>query len=605
MSLKEFNIEKIFISTCLIIWVILQLLFNSIIKIDDIYLRDIHVFFLIFLSGLIYKKENKFIKFLISIISLFVFSYLLINYKVIAQRGGYTYSFDLFIAFLAILIVIFIGFRVNKNLTFLAIFFLSYLYWGKFLPEGIGHTGFSIKRILNYMFWGTQGIFGIGIGVSATYIFMFVLFGSFLKFSGFSNFINDISLSLVGKSRGGPAKVAIIASALMGMINGSAIANVVTTGTITIPMMKETGYDENFSAAVEAASSTGGQFCPPIMGAAAFVMAEFLQIPYYKVMVSAIIPSFLFYFGLMVCVSLEAIRLDLSPSNKKVDFKKLLREKFQLALPILLLLILMFKGYSPIYASGIGIISVVFVSFFNRETKMGLRKILKASLEGASSAISVGVSCILIGLIIGSVSLSGLGLNFGDMVLNLIGHTNIFLGAIMVMIMSVILGMGLPGVAAYVIVVAVSVPVMVKLGVSPLAAHLFCLIYACLSNITPPVAISSYVASSIAKGSMYKTSMNALKIGISGFIIPFFFINEPALIFASNDTLLSLRVIGGAIIGVYGICVGVIGFYKKNLNLIKRILLILGGVLLINPSIITDIFGVVIIISCLFTERKI
>ena len=356
---------------------------------------------------------------------------------------------------------------LSGNLAVIALVFLSYFaWWGRFVPGTFGTAAFTLKRVIKSLVFDTIGILGTGAGVSATYIFVFVLFGAFLKYSGFSQFINDISLTLVGRSPGGPAKVSVIASALMGMINGSAIANVATTGTITIPLMKKTGYRKEFAGAVEAVASTGGQFTPPIMGAVGFVMAEFMSVSYTKVMLAAAIPAFLYYLGLLWSVHLEAKRLGLSglsPENIP-RAAEVLRARGHLLLPLVVLLYMMFRGYTPLYAAIIAIFVTVPVSWLRRETRMGPALILKAVAEGSRSAIGVGISCLIIGVIIGSVNMTGLGVNFGNLILRVVGEGQLFLGGVLVMVMSIILGMGVPGVAAYVIVYAVAVPVLRQVG---------------------------------------------------------------------------------------------------------------------------------------------
>lgn len=602
----------------IVIWTAFQLYYNTIGALDAITLRALHAMFLVLFTFLLYpsyKSEKRQRKIppiwdmALIVLEIFLFAFIVINYKKIAMAGGYLTSRELIVAGLVILVVLEAGRRTSKNLAILAIVFLTYNYWGKFIPGALGHTGLGLRRILGHMVWGSQGIFGVGIGVSATYIFLFVLFGAFLKHSGFSNFINDLALAIVGKSPGGPAKVAVIASALLGMINGSAIANVATTGTITIPMMKKTGYSSEFSGAVEAVASTGGQFCPPIMGAVGFVMAEFLGITYTKVMVAATLPAFLYYFGIMISVHLEAKRLGLKGISVEniPNAIEVIKKQGYLALPLVVLLAMMFLGYTPIYSAVVATFSTVISANLKKETRMDLRKILVAIEEGAKSAISVGVSCVLIGLIIGTVSLTGLGLNFGNLILRIVGDGQLLLGGFMVMIMSVILGMGVPGVAAYVIVVAVAVPVLVNVGALPIAAHMFCLIYACLSNITPPVAMSSYVAAGIAKSDMTKTSLIAVKLGITGFLIPFFFLNNPVLLLGAAEgisTMIIIRSVATAIIGVFCISAGFEGMLLKPCNYIMRALLIISGLLAIHPGIVTDLLGICVIISILLIQKS-
>lgn len=597
----------------LLTWVVFQLYFATFGAMDAIIFRAYHAMFLIFFSLLsipITKEVNKenvlssslfrLVNWIIILLAIFSFSYFIINFNRLALSGGYLSPVDKLVAGIGIFTVFESARRASKNLAILALVFLSYLFWGRFVGGELATANFTISRVLSHMFWGSQGIFGIGIGVSATYIFLFVVFGSFLKHSGFSNFINDISMALVGRSPGGPAKVAVIASAFMGMMNGSAIANVATTGTITIPLMKKTGYSKDFAAAVEAVSSTGGQFCPPIMGAVGFVMAEYLGIPYTKVMLAAILPAFLYYLGLMISVHLEAKSLGLSGVSKENIPNAILvfKERGHLLLPLFVLLFMMFLGFTPVMAAVCSIFSTIIAANLRKSTKMGLGKIIEAAIEGAISSLSVGISCILIGLIIGTVSLSGLGINFGNLIIRLAGNNSIFFIAFMVMVMSVILGMGVPGVAAYVIVVAVAVPVLVGAGANPIAAHMFCLIYACLSNITPPVAMSSYVASGIANSNMTKTSLIALRIGISGFIVPFFFLQNPILLLDGVGTYPILEIFRGvftAVVGVIALATASQGLIFAKLTMVERTALFLAGLSTIDKALITDIGGVVVI----------
>ena len=299
------------------------------------------------------------------LLSVFSFGYLILNYTRVAQNAGRVSDFELVIAAVALALVFEAARRASGNLAVLAAVFLAYNWFGQFLPGRLGHNGFTLKRVLATQFWGTQGLLGTGVGVSATYIFLFVVFGAFLKYSGFSKFINDFSLTLVGQSPGGPAKVAVLASALMGMINGSAIANVATTGTITIPLMKQTGYKKEFAGAVEAVASTGGQFCPPIMGAVGFVMAEFLNLNYTTVMLAAVVPALLYYLGLLFAVHFEAKRLGLSGLSKEniPDAMKVLKEQGHLVIPLVVLIAIMFMGYTPLYAAVIAIFVTIAASW--------------------------------------------------------------------------------------------------------------------------------------------------------------------------------------------------------------------------------------------------
>ena len=616
-------VEKAF-TAALIIWAIFQVWANTFGTLGAVKLRTTHIMFLLPLAITLYptfKKERRRRKslpvwdYLIIALTIGCYGYILWRYDALARTGRLNNT-DVWIGVLCLLLVFETARRTSRNLVIIALIFLSYFaVWGKYIPGTFGTSAFTLKRIIKALVWDTGGILGTGANVSATYIFVFVLFGAFLKYSGFSQFINDIALTLVGRSPGGPAKVAVLASALMGMINGSAIANVATTGTITIPLMKKTGYQKDFAAAVEAVASTGGQFTPPIMGAVGFVMAEFMAISYTKVMLAAAIPAFLYYLGLIYSVHLEAKRLGLSglaPENIP-QAGKVLRERGHLLIPLVVLMVLMFRGYTPLFAAIVATVVIVPVSWLRKDTRMDLKTIIKATAEGSRSAISIGVSCVIIGVVIGSVNMTSLGLNFGNLILKVVGDGQLFLGGLMVMIMSTILGMGVPGVAAYVIVYVVAVPVLRATGATEMAANLFCLIYACLSNITPPVAMSSYVAAGIADSNMTKTSLIAMKLGIAGFVLPFFFLNNPVLLYGSTEGVAlseTIRAFATSSVGVLALAAGLAGLpiqkYDKSvtaLRVVCRLMLIVGGVLFVNPSLATDVLGLVLIAAEIAVDK--
>ena len=364
--------------------------------------------------------------------------------------------------------------------------------------------------------------------------------------------------------------------------------------TITIPLMKRTGYKNEFSAAVEATASTGGQFCPPVMGAAGFIMAEFLNASYTTVMIAALAPAFLYYLGLIMSVHFEAKRLGLTgiPEEDIPSAREVLKNGWHLMIPLIVLITVMVLGKSPLYAATLAIPVTVASSWLRKDTRMTWDKIIAACVEGAKGAVTVGVSCLLIGVIIGTVTLTSLGLNLGYMILSGFTGSNIYFVGLLVMIISVILGMGVPGVAAYVIVQAVAVPVLLKAGALPLAAHMFCLIYACLSNITPPVAISCYVAAGIAKADQTKTGLIAVRLALAGFIIPLFFLANPVLLpLAGNHAAATILAVASAAIGTVMLSGGLEGWLLAKQRWIERILCVAAGLLLLYPGTITDIIG--------------
>ncbi len=595
---------KTVITVLMVIWVIFQLWFSTFGIISAINLRAIHCLFLLMFTFLLYppvKKQNQDLKhpqaadIILIAMAFFAFGFLILKYTEIARSGGRIDTFQMVIAVIGIMVVFEAGRRTSRNLAILAAIFLAYNYFGRFIGGYLGHNGFTFKRVLITQFWGTQGILGTGAGVSATYIFLFVVFGAFLKHSGFTRFINDLSLTLVGRTPGGPAKVAVIASALLGMVNGSAVANVATTGTITIPMMKRTGYKKEFAAAVEATASTGGQFCPPVMGAAGFIMAEFLDVRYSVVIAAALVPAFLYYLGLMMSVHFEARKLGLSGVREEniPSAKEVLRNGWHLMIPLVVLITVMVIGKSPLYAATVAIPVTVASSWIRKDTRMTWDRIVAACVEGAKGAVTVGVSCLLIGVIIGTVTLTSLGLNLGYMILNGFTGSNIYIVGLLVMLISVILGMGVPGIAAYVIVQAVAVPVLLKAGAVPLAAHMFCLIYACLSNITPPVAISCYVAAGIADADQTKTGLIAVRLALAGFIVPLFFLANPVLLPLAQEGAAFTTVMAAitASAGTVMLAGGLEGWFAVREHWIERILFIAAALLLLYPGTVTDVAG--------------
>ena len=603
------------ITTLAVVWVLFQLWFSTFGIITAINLRAVHCLFLLLFAFLLYPAQKSLgndrpsvLDYLLIALSFAAFGYLIVKYTQVARLGGRIDSFQMCVALVGILVVFEAGRRVSRNLAILALIFLSYNFLGRFIPGSLGHNGFTLKRILITQFWGTQGILGTGAGAFASYIFLFVVFGAFLKYSGFSDFISNLALSLVGKTPGGPAKVAVIASALLGMVNGSAVANVATTGTITIPMMKKAGYKKEFAAAVEATSSTGGQFCPPVMGAVGFIMAEFLGLSYTKVLMAATVPAFLYYLGLLMSVHFEAKRLGLcGVSQEEIPrTRDVLKEGWHLMIPLVVLIGVMVAGRSPIFAAALAIPVTVAASWIKKDTRMTWDKIVASCSEGAKGAITVGVPCLLIGVIISTVTLTSLGLNIGYMITNGFASGSIFLVGLLVMIISVVLGMGVPGVAAYVIVQAVAVPVLLRAGVIPLAAHMFCLIYACLSNITPPVAISCFVASGIASSDQSKTALLSVRLALVGFIIPFFFLSNPVLLPSAQSTTFfqSFSAILTAAIGTVLLSGALEGYFMTKLHWAERVLFAAASLLLLFPGVRTDIIGLVMAVALIVVQLR-
>ncbi len=423
---------------------------------------------------------------------------------------------------------------VGLPLVIVAILFLSYAFLGPYLPGDLNHKGFTFDELSNFLFWTTEGVFGIPLGACATFVIVFIIFGVFLDKFGAGEFFIKLAYSLTGKVRGGPALTAVVSSGLMGMVSGSAVSNVVTTGAFTIPLMKRIGYDSTFAGAVEAVASTGGQFMPPVMGVAAFVMADMTDIPYWKIAIAAFLPAFLYFFSIGLMVYIEALKKGLKPvsSEELPSLIKTLAEGWHFIFPVIVLVhYLMVLRYSPSKAGFYTVITTVVVGVLNsliRKRTFSLRKLFEGLIEGAMTMIPVTVASATAGVVIGIVSLTGLGVLFSSIVIGLAGG-KLFPTLFLTMVACIILGMGVPTTAAYILTAILAVPALLKLNIPTMQAHLFVLYFAVLSFITPPVALSAYAASSIAGTNAMKTGFEAWRLGLAGFIVPYLFVYHPAL----------------------------------------------------------------------------
>lgn len=587
------------------LWSLFQLA-AVIIKPDAMILRPLHAGFILATIFLL-SGWQKPLRLFLAVASMLIISMMLYRWPIIAGQGGWVEGPDLWLAAAFILLLCLAMAKALPGFLALALLVVSYLYWGAFLAGPLGHAGFGLRRLLAYFFWGSQGIFGIGAGVSATYLFLFVLFGAFLKTAGFSAIINDMALALVGHRVGGPAKVAVIASAFMGMINGSAVANVATTGTLTIPFMCKAGYRPRFAAAIEAAASTGGQFMPPIMGAVAFVMAEFLAIPYKNVILLALMPALLYYFSLFIAVHLEAKKEGLAGFQKEhlPQAWQVFRERGFLLLPLPVLIILLFLGYTPMMAALWGLASVFIATMFKKDTRMQLSDLFQALEEGARMAAPIGLACLGIGFLVGTVSLSGFGLSFADWVLSY-SHSSLLMVAVLTALLAMVLGMGVPGVAAYVIVSGVAAPLLINQGTAAETAHLFCLYYACLANITPPVALAAYVAAGIAHTSTVRTGFLAMRLGLAGFLLPLYFLFHPELL-APAFNISFLQAFCTVAIALYALTVASVGWRKKAFIKTLRPVWLLAALALLQDGFYTDVLGfasIVLLTLLLYKQRR-
>ena len=457
--------------------------------------------------------------------------------------------------------------------------------------------GMSLDLVVYNIFYTTNGIIGTPISVCSTYIALFLLFGAFLEATGVANFFIDCANALVGWASGGPAKVAVVSSALCGMVSGSSVGNTVTTGSVTIPMMKKTGYPGEFAGAVEAAASTGGQIMPPIMGAAAFLMAEYMDLPYATVAVKAILPAVLYFTGIFISVHLEAKKLGLKGLSKDEMPKwSFLLQKIYLLAPLVLLVWLVSSGAKTMqFSAAVSILAAVIVGFLNKDERLTFKKIFEALEAGAKGAITVGVACAIAGMIAGCITVTGLASILINAIVQLAGSAT-FIGLILTMVCCIVLGMGVPTTANYCIMASTCAPILIKMGFPLVAAHFFVFYFGIVADITPPVALAAYAGSAIAKGNPMKTGINATKLAIAAFIVPYIFAYSPAMLFVNVTSVWAvLQIVLSALLGIFGVAAGLEGFMLRKMNWLFRLICIGGGLGLMIPGALSDLVGLVLI----------
>ena len=455
----------------------------------------------------------------------------------------------------------------------------------------------ALKNIVYKLFYTTNGVIGTPVNVCYTYIVLFIIFGAFLERTGIANFFIALANRLAGWSAGGPAKVAVISSALCGMVSGSSVGNTVTTGSVTIPMMKKTGYHPDFAGAVEAAASTGGQIMPPIMGAAAFLMAEYMDLPYATVAVKAILPAVLYFTGIFISVHLEAKKLGLKGLSKDEMPKwSFLLQKIYLLAPLVLLVWLVSSGAKTMqFSAAVSILAAVIVGFLNKDERLTFKKIFEALEAGAKGAITVGVACAIAGMIAGCITVTGLASILINAIVQLAGSAT-FIGLILTMVCCIVLGMGVPTTANYCIMASTCAPILIKMGFPLVAAHFFVFYFGIVADITPPVALAAYAGSAIAKGNPMKTGINATKLAIAAFIVPYIFAYSPAMLFVNVTSVWAvIQIVLSALLGIFGVAAGLEGFMLRKMNLLFRLICIGGGLGLMIPGALSDLVGLVLI----------
>ena len=583
--------------------------------------RAVHLGFVLVLIYLLYparatgsKHKLAWYDVLLAAAGAAVCGYIVWNYDVIVLDAGPPTEMDFFFGCAAILLVLEATRRiVGLPITLVAICFLLYAKFGNLIPGMMGHPGFSLKRIVGHMYLTTEGLFGMPLGVSASFVFLFILFGAFLHSTGLGKFFIDLALAAAGRFVGGPAKVAVLASGFFGTISGSSVANTVSTGTFTIPLMKSVGYRGAFAGAVEAASSTGGQIMPPIMGAAAFIMAQFLGVGYVEIAKAALIPALLYYLAVGFMVHMEAKRLGLKgiPKERLPRAWFVLRQGGYLLIPIFVLIYLLIQGYTPLKSAYYCILATVVISLVANNWKawagasssgmtvghslascnrLALKDILLAMENGGRLALGVAAACACTGFVIGVVTLTGVGLKLANAILTL-SAGSFALTLFFTMLASIVLGMGLPTTAKYIVLATIAAPAIQTFHVPQLAAHLFIMYFGILADLTPPVALAAYAAAGIARSEPNATGFMAVKLALAGFLIPYIFCYNPGLLMIGASNMEIVFIVCTAAVGIASLSFASVGYWLRDLFLWERLLLVGAAITLITPGLMTDIIG--------------
>lgn len=542
------------------------------------------------------------------------FFYLFKEYQAImTTRGGIPNTLDIVFSIITVVLVVEAARRVmGWMLPILGLIFLSYPFVSHFdwMPDRLLTRPYTFSDIFGQMYLKTEGLYSSAIGASVTFIFLFILFGAFLAKSGMGKLFNDLAMALAGHKQGGPAKVAVISSGFMGSINGTAVANVVGTGSFTIPLMKKIGYHKNFAGAVEASASVGGQILPPVMGASAFIMAETTGVSYGTIALAAVLPALLYYLGVMAQVHFRAGRDNLKgvPKADLPRVKEVLKERGHLLLPIVALVSFLFQSIPVSYAAVYTILLTIVVAAFRKSTRMGPKEILEALADGAKQSLSVMAACAVVGIIIGVVSLTSFGSVMTSSIMS-IGAGSLFLTLFFTMIASMILGMGLPSIPAYIITATMAAPALANFDIPILVAHMFVFYFGLFANITPPVALAAFAGAGIAGGDPMRTGFLALRLSLAGFIVPFLFVYNPAMLMIDTtdiavnakefalpawNVILSITV--SSIVGILALGAAVEGYFKTALSWFWRIFLGVGALMMIVPETMTDIIGTLMVI---------
>ena len=582
-------------------------------------LRATHLAFVQLLAFLLFPATKKMPKntlpwydVVLAVIGASCWMYIVINFDTLVRRSGNNTTLDVIIGIVGI-IILFESCRriVGLPIMIIAGCFVLYAFVGKYLPGFMHHRGYSLQRVVCHLFYNTEGIMGTPIGACSTFIFLFILFGALLEKTGIGQFFIDVCNAIAGGASGGPAKVAVLSSALLGTVSGSSVSNTVGSGSFTIPMMKRLGYKGEFAGAVEASASTGGQLMPPIMGAAAFLMAESLGMPYITIVKAAIIPAVLYFTGIFITVHLEAKKMNLKglPKDQLPKFMPLFLSRGYMLIPLLVIIYFLCAGKTAVFAALMGIVSCLVIGFAvslvdlakGRRPTFNGKDLVIVMCTAARNIISVAIACGMAGIIIGTVTLTGLGLKMGAGLVTL-AHGKLFLTLIFTMIASIILGMGAPTTANYLITSTITAGAIIQLNVLPLAAHMFAFYFGIIADVTPPVALAALAGAAIAKAKPMRTAVNATKLAIGAFIIPYMFVFNSQMLMIDANAVQLIYILLTALIGMFGISVALEGYgFGFTSNIVERLLFAVGGLLCVIPEGMTDVIGLCMLaVLCVF-----
>ena len=606
--------------------------------IREILHRGIHISFVVGLVFIFYSwkkidhsKKNfntPLIDIILSILVVISALYLpLLPPEVLAPRVGNPENIDIIMgSFLIVLTLEAARRSIGFTLPFICVLFILFAIFGPYFPGALKHGGASWVGFVNHIYLTNQGIYGIAVGVMAQYVFLFILFGVLATRIGLGQLFIDLAMVIAGKYSGGPAKVAIFSSAFLGTISGSSIANTVTTGSLTIPAMKKVGYPPHFSGAVEATASTGGQITPPILGAAAFIMVEYLEVPLRDILAAALIPALLHYFGIFIMVHLEAKKLGLRglTDEEVPKFLSVVKDNWLSLAPLILLVYLILIGRTPDYAAVISIIACVLIGFVKKTNRLTIKDLIQCLSQGAKNTLAVGAAAAAIGIIVGVVTLTGVGFRLGYVVIQTAGDIGsfflnfipfglltiedltLFFSLLLIAFSCIFMGTGVPTTATYIILVAVAAPALTQLNIEPIVSHFFVFYYGVLADITPPVALAAYAAAGIAGSNPFKTGNTAFRLGIAKALVPFVFVYSPSLLLVAQgfDIYIFFQTLISAMIGIGLLGVSFSGYLLKSVPIYQRWYLGMNSLFFIAPGIESSILGLFLISPILFLQLK-